>query len=154
MTALRTDDPRALRDALKVLAEATPDEITMLPAREIHVGFNPAGKRPTTLVIGVYGRDGRPGVTHGVQLTRDGALLLLRDLAAPFGVSLRPARLSRVRRGLWWPRRRAAVRQSQRELRRVFDAPPSEEELMRVIFAEQISAPGSTPQPGHESSAE
>lgn len=67
-------------------------EIDALPAREIHVVRGAAGtEHPVMLTIGVYGRSGRGGAAHGVLLKRDGALLLLRDLADALGVTL-PAR--------------------------------------------------------------
>lgn len=110
-----------------------------LPAREIHVGAG-SPDRPVLLTIGVYGRNGRGSAIHGVQLTRDGALMLARDLADVLGLSLRAARFTRVWRVLRWPRNRLAVRQVERDLRRVLAAPPSEDELLRAIFGEQAAS--------------
>jgi hypothetical protein len=116
-------------------------EIDALPAREIHVGRSPAGtEHPVMLTIGIYGRNGRGGAAHGVLLKQDGAFLLLRDLAGELGVRLRPARTYRIRRTIRWPRRLAEIRQLTRDLQRTFAAPPSEEELLRKIFGDQMPA--------------
>jgi hypothetical protein len=116
-------------------------EIDALPAREIHVVRGPAGtEHPVMLTIDIYGRNGRGGAAHGVLLKHDGAFLLLRDLAGELGVTLRPARPSHIWRTIHWPRRIAEIRQLRRDLQRMFAAPPSEEELLRKIFGDQIPA--------------
>ena len=116
-------------------------EIDALPAREIHVGRGPAGtEHRVMLTIGIYGRNGRGGAAHGVLLKHDGAFLLLRDLAGELGVRLRPSRTYNIRQTIRWSRRRAEIRQLRRRLQRTFAAPPSEEELLRTIFGNQMPA--------------
>jgi hypothetical protein len=92
------------------------------------------------LTIGVYRRHGRGTAVHGVLLTSDGSFMVLRDMADLLGVELRPARTSRVWRVIRWPRRRAAIREVERTMERTLAAPPSEEELLRAIFGDQIPA--------------
>jgi hypothetical protein len=139
MTTPPSDDARSQLDGLKSLATNDPDRIEALPAREIHVGYGGQSERPVMLTIGIYGRNGRGGAAHGVQLTYDGAFMLMRDLGEALGVSLRPARSKKIWRVLRWPRAQFAVRQVERDLRRVLAAPPSEEELLRAILGDEAA---------------
>ena len=116
-------------------------EIEAVAAREIHVTASPAGsERPIMLTIGVYGRNGRGGTVHGILLKREGALLLLQDLADSLGVELPFNRESLTRRATRWPRRRAAHWLARRALTRAQATRLSERELLRRIFDDQIPA--------------
>lgn len=116
-------------------------EIEAVAAREIHVAVGPAGsERPVMLTIGVYGRSGRGGTVHGILLKREGALLLLQDLADKLGVELPFNRKSLVRRAIHWPRRRAAHWLARRVLAHAQPARLSERELLRTIFDGKIPA--------------
>lgn len=120
-------------------ADAT--EIEAAAAREIHVAAGPAGsERPVMLTIGVYGRSGRGGTVHGILLKRQGALLLMQDLADMLGVELPFSRESLARRAIHWPRRRAAHWLARRALTRAQASRLSERELLRTIFDDRIPA--------------
>ncbi len=120
---------------------ADDNEIEAAAAREIHVAAGPAGsERPVMLTIGVYGHSGRGGTVHGILLKRQGALLLLQDLADTLGVELPFNREPLTRRALHWPRRRAARWQARRALAHAQAARLSERELLRTIFDDQIPA--------------
>lgn len=129
------------------------DEIDVLPAGEIHVGNGGGSERPVLLAIPIYGRNGRGGAAHGVQLTRDGALVLARDLAEVLGLSLRSARLKKVWGVPLWPRTRIAVQQSEHDLRRVQAAPCSSEAPMQPAIGDQVAAQDTSRIPAQRTAA-